>query len=620
MRVKAIRPFPFFLLVVLLLGISTGCNRTAVPDTGVPGVVRQTGGVVLMENHQVALSVWHAADIRDAVVVHVDTHDDCRHVEASRVRKLQRLLKRKDYAAIQRVSDPDSAAQWITPSSDFLFDLGSFLYPAIQSGMIRHLIWVVPDTTLSPERIEVLVRHLQGVLKVNQLDALTTGTNQFVFRLNRAAFTVTTLDALDPQLPGACLDIDTDFFSFAEAQAQGHLTGPLRADPETVCQTLRRKVPEPAPVTVCSSVPGGYLPVSLRFLADGIMDFFVDGAWPEDARALLAADHLIRSRNTPPGTPPSPVRATYLPAYRHLQGITSLMQGRDIAAVAAMETAAALQPVYRKSLLDLVDIFISLQKPASAWKAWNAAREVAGTDTTDLLAVKTRLYLNTGNLPEARQTIDRLLNWDRTPYHLALHAAVTMRENRLDEAEAIYREILEASPYQPNFLHSLALVMEAKGQIPEAMDLYRRVIAIHPTHADARENLAYQLLQRGKLSEAEHQLRTALESDPFDITSLNNLGRILHRRRQFPESVNTFLQAIRINPDIPEVHANLAAVQLEAGDPAGAFRAAEAALRLRPDWPALVQFRELARQAVIPPTNPATATPQPDAPAVENKR
>jgi len=350
------------------------------------------------------------------------------------------------------------------------------------------------------------------------------------------------------------------------------------------------------------------------------MDFFVDGAWPEDARALLAADHLIRSRNTPPGTPPSPVRATYLPAYRHLQGITSLMQGRDIAAVAAMETAAALQPVYRKSLLDLVDIFISLQKPASAWKAWNAAREVAGTDTTDLLAVKTRLYLNTGNLPEARQTIDRLLNWDRTPYHLALHAAVTMRENRLDEAEAIYREILEASPYQPNFLHSLALVMEAKGQIPEAMDLYRRVIAIHPTHADARENLAYQLLQRGKLSEAEHQLRTALESDPFDITSLNNLGRILHRRRQFPESVNTFLQAIRINPDIPEVHANLAAVQLEAGDPAGAFRAAEAALRLRPDWPALVQFRELARQAVIPPTNPATATPQPDAPAVENKR
>ena len=49
-------------------------------------------------------------------------------------------------------------------------------------------------------------------------------------------------------------------------------------------------------------------------------------------------------------------------------------------------------------------------------------------------------------------------------YEMMFHNAVGLHEaGRLDEAETIYRQILETAPEQPDVLNLLGLVAQAKG-------------------------------------------------------------------------------------------------------------------------------------------------------------
>ena len=97
--------------------------------------------------------------------------------------------------------------------------------------------------------------HLQKVLRLNSLPEFKEDARgSFSFRVLAAEVIVTAFENLPKMPSGALLDLDVDFFAFPHAMSSNHLMGPLLWDPAAVCKKLTRLVPDPAVVTVSSSV------------------------------------------------------------------------------------------------------------------------------------------------------------------------------------------------------------------------------------------------------------------------------------------------------------------------------------------------------------------------------
>ena len=88
-------------------------------------------------------------------------------------------------------------------------------------------------------------------------------------------------------------------------------------------------------------------------------------------------------------------------------------------------------------------------------------------------------------------------------YDLIFSQALKLHEaGRFDEAERLYRQILETAPENPDVLNLLGLVAQAKGIHEEAISLFDQAVRISPQHAPYCFNLALSLAATGKYYEA----------------------------------------------------------------------------------------------------------------------
>ena len=92
---------------------------------------------------------------------------------------------------------------------------------------------------------------------------------------------------------------------------------------------------------------------------------------------------------------------------------------------------------------------------------------------------------------------------------LALH-----EQGRFDEAESLYRQILQTAPDNPDVLNLLGLVAQAKGVHNEAVELFYQAIRKAPAHAPFYFNLALSLDMWGKPYEAIDAYQKALKLKP----------------------------------------------------------------------------------------------------------
>ena len=88
------------------------------------------------------------------------------------------------------------------------------------------------------------------------------------------------------------------------------------------------------------------------------------------------------------------------------------------------------------------------------------------------------------------------------------HGFALQTSGRREEAEAVYRKILETSPDHPDALHLLGIVRRQSGHPEEAIELIGKAIAVNPKNASYVSNL-------GTAYEAAHKN----DDDPTAIRS-----------------------------------------------------------------------------------------------------
>lgn len=193
------------------------------------------------------------------------------------------------------------------------------------------------------------------------------------------------------------------------------------------------------------------------------------------------------------------------------------------------------------------------------------------------------------------------------------------RAGHLAEAEALYRQILQTQPHQPDALHLLGMlaaqserldeglrlieraialapgradylnsrgeVLRALGRLDEAAGVYRQALTLKPDHLAAQLNLANVLQGQGHLQAAIAAYRQALSLGPNDAAVHNNLGIALQASGKLAEALVHFQRARAANPQSAEICFNLGNALKAEKQPSQAIAAYRNALALKPDYP-----------------------------------
>ena len=128
---------------------------------------------------------------------------------------------------------------------------------------------------------------------------------------------------------------------------------------------------------------------------------------------------------------------------------------------------------------------------------------------------------------------------------LALH-----RNNHFDEAESLYRQILEANPNHPGALHFLGMIAFAQKNLPEALRWIEKSLAKCNTKPVYFNNYGVVLKESGRLKEAKQAFENALILDPNYADAHSNFGlatMLLDEPVQLSE--HHFRVALRLQPN-----------------------------------------------------------------------
>ncbi len=210
-----------------------------------------------------------------------------------------------------------------------------------------------------------------------------------------------------------------------------------------------------------------------------------------------------------------------------------------------------------------------------------------------------------------------------TPSMITLAEALDMavghyQAGRLDEADTLYRQILQAHPGNTDalyllgriehqrgrhaqavelfhraiavdrskhvFFNNLGEALRALGKLDEAATAYREAIRLKPDYFQALGNLASALQGQGDLVQAEFFSREAVRWSPDPAAAYNNLGTLLRQQQRWSEAKDCYLTAIRLQPDLAIVYNNLGNVFRHEKLLPEAIRAYQHALRLHPPY------------------------------------
>ena len=176
---------------------------------------------------------------------------------------------------------------------------------------------------------------------------------------------------------------------------------------------------------------------------------------------------------------------------------------------------------------------------------------------------------------------------------VALH-----QQGRLEQAHALYQQVLALDPQQFDALHLSGVIERQRGNPGRAAELIRAALAIDPQQARARANLGAALNDLGQPAAALDSIDAALRLDPRYALAWNNRGNTLRRLGRQHEALDSYERALALQAGYPEAWCHRAIVLNDLGRHADAVASAEQALAMRAGYADALQALGNALQAL----------------------
>ncbi len=193
------------------------------------------------------------------------------------------------------------------------------------------------------------------------------------------------------------------------------------------------------------------------------------------------------------------------------------------------------------------------------------------------------------------------------------------KQGKLDQAELLYRQILDEMPDHADALHLLGVVAHQRSQFGRAVKLIqkavqlapdagayycnlaeacrmagdikgsleagRKAVALVPHSPDAHNHLGLALQVEEKFADAAIAFRDAIELRSDFALAYNNLGGVLRELGQTDEALVAYRKSVELAPNLPLALSNLGQLLLEKGEKDEAEKYCREAVRLAPAFP-----------------------------------
>jgi Flp pilus assembly protein TadD len=213
------------------------------------------------------------------------------------------------------------------------------------------------------------------------------------------------------------------------------------------------------------------------------------------------------------------------------------------------------------------------------------------TDEGRALYIRGLLALRNGDAEEAASLLTQALRWQ--PTHRGMRRNLVRALLAAEHYEQVLHQAnaaLEGTPDDGELHFARGTALNALGQHARACAAFARALSLRPDHAASWLNMGNASADLDDLASAEPLYRTAIRLDAALPEAQASLGHILTMQGRLADAIEACEAAIRLRPDFPQAHWNLAIAALLSGDLPRGFAEYEwrkRHARYRGDFPAL---------------------------------
>jgi len=159
------------------------------------------------------------------------------------------------------------------------------------------------------------------------------------------------------------------------------------------------------------------------------------------------------------------------------------------------------------------------------------------------------------------------------------------RAGRYREASGLCSRVLRSDPTHADALHLSGVLARQSGNLTESEDLICRAISSYSFKGLYHRDLGETSWLLGKQSEAVQSYHDAISLDPNDLDTTQRLAQILHEKGELDEAGRLYQRVVEKHPDAVEAHYNLGRIRRRCGHIDAAVECYRSAASLRPASP-----------------------------------
>jgi len=255
--------------------------------------------------------------------------------------------------------------------------------------------------------------------------------------------------------------------------------------------------------------------------------------------------------------------------YNYAQVLTKL--GRGDESKQYLERAVQVDPTFGPAILQLIDIY---QKENQWQKAADLLQPLINDDplNLDLQRQQAFFYLRAGLPDKARAAFNSLVQADPKDTRSQYYLAEALNDlDQFEEADRIYRKLLEKSPNDPDVLASYGLSQIGQRKYDDAARTFRTLVNL-PDLPDnlqvlGKTQLAFIELQKGNYAAAIDQARPVLIfRDKPNTQAISVALDAFKKQKRYADAVALLQPLVNQFAADPLVNARYVEMLLRAGD------------------------------------------------------
>ncbi|MEI7854369.1 MAG: hypothetical protein RL553_19 [Planctomycetota bacterium] len=178
---------------------------------------------------------------------------------------------------------------------------------------------------------------------------------------------------------------------------------------------------------------------------------------------------------------------------------------------------------------------------------------------------------------------DQEMNDEKFELGLSFH-----QQGNPDQAEMIYREVLNGNPNHKHAWSNLGAILSKKNKLEEAINCYRKALEIDQQFGECWFNLGNALRKGMNPVGAEAAFLQALKCNNSLFGAAVGLGQSLSEQGKFPQAAEVFKQIIAQKKDDPDLYSHLGNALRMQGLRDEAMQVYQMMLNLRPNDPKII--------------------------------